>query len=95
MAAKKPTRKAAPKKTAAKRPAREPIAESVIAIRDSIRAKQLVNVLQKICLGETKAELTPQMIQGIKILLDRKIPVLRAMEVTGQADTNITITWEI
>ena len=38
--------------------------------------------------------LTNAQVNSVRCLLDRRLPSLRAMEVTGQADSNITISWQ-
>jgi hypothetical protein len=48
--------------------------------------------LEQFALGEDGAELSVVQISAMKILLDRRLPSLRAMEVTGQADTNILLS---
>jgi hypothetical protein len=93
-APKAPAKKAATRKPAAKRPTKQAKPESIIAIRESIRARLLVRKLEQFALGEDGTELSVAQISAMKILLDRRLPSLRAMEVTGQADTNITISWQ-
>jgi hypothetical protein len=82
----------AKKAPAAKRPAKQAKPENIIAIRESIRARALVSLLEDHAFG--LVTLTNAQVNSVRCLLDRRLPSLRAMEVTGQADSNITISWQ-
>ena len=84
-------KKPAPRKAATKRPAKQAKPESIIAIRESIRARALVRLLEDHAFG--LVILTNAQVNSVRCLLDRRLPTLRQHQIEAAPDTNITISW--
>ena len=59
-------------------------------IRELIKAEELINKLQNSVLDDKTAALGQNEVNCIKILLSKSLPDLKALEVSGQIDSEIT-----
>ncbi len=57
-------------------------------VRDKIQATQIVNRLEGHVLGDL--ELSPTQIQAARILLDKSVPNLQAIEHTGEVTVGVS-----
>jgi len=57
--------------------------------RAKIKVAELINRFHKHFMGE--CELTPTQVQAGKILLDRALPILQSVEISGEITTNKVI----
>lgn len=62
--------------------------------RASIKLSELLNLLQDNALGTLDPPLDQNRLHSIKILLAKTMPDLKAMEVQGHVDTEISIKWK-
>ena len=62
--------------------------------RGSIPLSELLKLLVDNALGELDPPLDQNRINCARILLDKTMPNLKAMEVQGQVDTTVTLKWK-
>jgi len=61
-------------------------------VRASIQTTQLIKRLQKYAVGElSDADITPNRMRAIEILLRKSLPDLSAMQITGDSDEPLVI----
>ena len=61
-------------------------------VRAKIQTTQLINRLEKCALEDL--ELTPQQIKSIEILLRKNLPDLSSVEISGDPEAPLNITWK-
>lgn len=72
----------------------KPAPKTVQAIRDGIKCKELIDLVQDNTLKRGGKPLNPQKLQQIKLLLAKAMPDIKVQEITGQVDSKVTISWE-
>lgn len=60
-------------------------------VRKKIQVSQLINVLEKHALSDDDKELLPSKIKAIQILLNKSLPDLSSMQLTGDDDKPLVI----
>ena len=59
-------------------------------VREIIKAEELINVLQDNVLDKNAEALSQNKVTAIKVLLAKCLPYLKALEVSGQIDSEVT-----
>ena len=65
-----------------------------VEARESIPLSMLLDMLVNNALGELDPPLDQNRINCARILLDKTMPNLKAMEVQGKVDSTLTLSWK-
>jgi len=72
-----------------------PICKTTKHLRDKIKADELIDILQNNCLHPRRAPLHQNRVNAIKILLDRVLPTVKAVEQSTTIEGNVTANIQV